>query len=78
MWWCCAIYHRYRYLRDSPSDEELKSKDDEVNPWQLELSDICTILQMARLTIRNPDRMPYIGPILRELQIIQYYGNTYA
>ena len=28
--------------------------------------------------VRLIDRMAYIGPRLRELQIIPYYGHTYA
>ena len=31
-----------------------------------------------RSCVRTSHRMAYIGTILREFQIIQYYGNTYA
>jgi len=41
----------YRYLRGSPSDEELKPMDEEVNQWQLKLPGIGTTLQMARLAM---------------------------
>ena len=59
---CVSGY--YRYLRGSPSDEELKPKDDEVNEWQLKLPGIDTTLQMARLAMigvspaSNPDPNP--------------------
>ena len=54
----------YRYLRGSPSDEELKPMDEEVNQWQLKLPGIGTTLQMARLTMigLSPASNPNLNP----------------
>jgi hypothetical protein len=45
-----AVGGLYRWLR-SPSREELAPMDNEVAPWQLDLPDIETTLQMARLAM---------------------------
>ena len=59
---CVSGY--YRYLRGSPSDEELKPMDEEVNQWQLKLPGIGTTLQMARLAMigLSPASNPNLNP----------------